>query len=99
MIPATQAHSQRTWFQRITQEVFSHRFCKCFCLFYTGLVILLLENAVVAFFSAYLPFFLSMTMIAAGIVFVVITGRIALYELCRNSLAFTMLRLEESVRH
>ncbi|TEA31934.1 hypothetical protein DBR06_SOUSAS8310188, partial [Sousa chinensis] len=93
MILATQARSQWTWFQRITQE-----FHKRICLFYTGLIILLLEIAVVAFFDDHLPFSLSMTMIASGIVFVLISGGMVLYRLCRNS-EYAPLRPEESVRH
>lgn len=69
MIPATLAQSHGTRFQRIMQEGFSYRFCKHFCLFYTELIILLLEIAMVVFFSDHLPFFLSMTMIASRIVF------------------------------
>ena len=93
MILATQARSQWTWFQRIMQE-----FHKRICLFYTGLIILLLEIAVVAFFADHLPFSLSMTIIASGIVFILISGGMVLYGLCRNS-EYAPLRPEESVRH
>ncbi|XP_007462900.1 PREDICTED: uncharacterized protein LOC103068823 [Lipotes vexillifer] len=90
MILATQARSQWTWFQRITQE-----FHKRICLFYTGLIILLLEIAVVAFFADHLPFSLSMTIIASGIVFILISGGMVLYGLCRNP-EYAPLRPEES---
>uniref|UniRef100_A0A8C0LES3 Uncharacterized protein n=1 Tax=Canis lupus dingo TaxID=286419 RepID=A0A8C0LES3_CANLU len=84
MIPATQAHRPRAWFSRITQEAWSRRFCKRFCLFYAGLIILLLEIAVVAS-SDQLPFFLSVTMMASGVLFVLVTGGMALYELQRET--------------
>lgn len=94
MIPATQAHRPRAWFSRITQEAWSRRFCKRFCLFYAGLIILLLEIAVVAS-SDQLPFFLSVTMMASGVLFVLVTGGMALYELRQNSKEYTTLGQEE----
>ena len=36
-IPAIQVCGQWTWFQRIKQKGFSHKFYKCICLFYTRL--------------------------------------------------------------
>ena len=36
-IPAIQVCGQWTWFQRIKQKAFSHKFYKCICLFYTRL--------------------------------------------------------------
>lgn len=54
--------------------------------------------AVAAFFTDHLLFSLSMTVIASGIVFILISGGMVLYGLCRNS-EYAPLRPEESVRH
>ena len=59
---------------------------------------MLLKIAVVAFFGNHLPFSLSVTIIASGIVLILISGGIFLYGLCRNS-DYTSLEPEELVRH
>ena len=59
---------------------------------------MLLKIAVVAFFGNHLPFSLSVTIIASGIVLILISGGILLYGLCRNS-DYTSFGPEELVRH
>uniref|UniRef100_A0A8C6AYA4 Uncharacterized protein n=2 Tax=Monodon monoceros TaxID=40151 RepID=A0A8C6AYA4_MONMO len=80
MIPSFQANRQWTWFQRITQEEFSHRFWICFYLFYAATIILLLGGVLITLFSGHTPFSLVKTMIVTGIVFFFLTGLMYLHE-------------------
>lgn len=77
----------------------SYRVYKQFFLFFTGLIILILEIAVAAFSLDHRTFSLALTVIATATVFLVVIGVVVFDEVCQKSEQLLIPKVEESSRY
>ena len=99
MISSPQVYGQSNWFPRITHIKCSYQLYKQFFLFFAVFIVLLFGIAMAAFPLDRKTLLLVITIIITAIVFLIITGVLIFYEVCRKLEEFIPPQVEESWRY